>query len=192
MKLLQGAVGKFKKIYKSMKKSFKKYPIPVTFAIIVIASVIIFWIESLYKVDVNTRIISLTALFATVGYFLTHFLEIERRKKEMRINHYIKLSKGIRVFIKGAKTPEEKKSIEDFEKTYYSSWLTVSSDVYEKLKIYLASYAELTKDDESKKDADKKKNYNTNLESLMRAMREEFVSDDYVEFKVYDMQPKEE
>jgi len=136
-------------------------------------------------IDREIIAIIIAAVFAMGGYFITHYLNLEQRKKEQKIEFYKQLSCGIRVFIKES----EKKDmlVEAFEKTYYGSWPYISTIVYTKLLSYLDSYKEYTKDRSNKQNKEK---YGKDLKDLMKAIRDEITQDNEVEFRDIDFRFK--
>jgi len=137
-----------------------------------------------YKLGVDKEIIiiSISAMGAIAGYFITHFLEIERKKLEEKTKLYRDLVSKLRIFMFLDKDSQFK--IKLFEDTYYDSWLYISTSVYNKLLSYLGQYEVWQKapTEENKKELNKK------LISLMQAIRDEFIFDQKAKFKNYIFQ----
>jgi hypothetical protein len=146
-------------------------------------------LEYLWCIDKEIIIISITVISATFGYFITHFLEIERKKNEEKRVLYAKLVSGLKIFMgSGQKSPEEsRKDVITFEDTYYTSWLYISTSVYEKLVAYIKQYEEWRK---NPTEENKNKLNEDFLTSLMQAIRDEITADKKTKFINYILQIK--
>lgn len=174
------------KIKLRIKKLFKK-PITRTIIFAIVMGLIIFLIENQYGVDKNTIILNLTVLFSVFGYFFVHYLEINRKQREERLKHYRELASKIRVFVK--EMEDKTKLGEEFDEAYYTSWMAISSKAYKKLIKYLDSYTDWVKAKKENKNNIREllEKVQENLKEFMKVIREEFVIDEDVEFKDYDI-----
>lgn len=140
------------------------------------------FIELYLHVENEIIVISITGIVATIGYFITHYLEIERKKREEKINFYKQLSSAIRAFIKGG---EKEKFVKKFERVYYESWPYISTNVIKRLQDYLALF-ETWQSQGYKRDSDVLKKLKSVEKQLMKEIRDEVTIDDPVEFMSYD------
>ena len=158
-----------------------KDPVTIRFIFLLIIIGILTYIEYKLNIDKEIIIVSITVISATIGYFITHFLDSEQKKREEKIKLYQRFVKDIRVFIKGSADKEG--AAKKFEDTYYESWLFISTKAYEKLVDYIEQY-KVWADNKSEEN---KKALNRKLVLLMQEVRDEVTIDTPTEFKNYDM-----
>jgi len=158
-----------------------KDPVTLRFIFLLILVGILTYIEYRLNIDAEIIIASITVISATIGYFITHYLKSEQRRREEKIKLYQRFVKDMRVFIKGNLDKEE--ATKQFEETYYESWLYISTKAYEKL----IDYIELYKVWSDNKNEENLTALNKKLVSLMQEIRDEVTIDSSTEFKSYDM-----
>jgi hypothetical protein len=163
---------------------FYKDPVTLRFIFLLLIIGILAYLEYKWGVDKEIIIISISVISATVGYFITHFLENERKRIEEKTKLYSKLVSDLRIFMKGGEKPDE--DSKSFEDTYYASWLYISTNVYEKLIAYIEKYQVFSSDKTEKN----KTILNETLEPLMQAIRDEFTVDKKVKFVNYILESK--
>ena len=140
------------------------------------------FLEYRFGVDKETIIVSISALGVVAGYFITHLLDVERKKLEEKAKLYQYLVLNLRIFM--TLEGDVQKRLKDFEDKYYKAWLYISTPVYETLISYIEEYKVY---DASKTDEDKKK-VNKILVTLMQAIRDEFIVDKKANFVNYILQ----
>jgi len=166
-----------------MKKIFRNPLFCSLLISFVITGVLIFF-EVKSGVDKEVIAISVTGITGFLGYFITHYIERERKKKEEKLSLYTKLMSSIRVM---TTTLEDKsKAAKEFEEVYYTSYLYISTAVYEILKDSMKLYQTLVKD---KSDLNLKA-FNKKIAELMQAMRDEITPDTKTDFAIYDIKTK--
>jgi len=163
---------------------FYKDPVTLRFIFLLLIIGCLSYFEYQWGVDKEVIIISISVISATVGYFITHFLENERKRLEEKTKLYTKLVLNLRVFMRGGEKPEE--DLKSFEDTYYASWLYISTSVYEKLITYVEQYKVWAADQSE----ENKTILNEKLLPLMQAIRDEFTVDKKAEFTNYILQIK--
>lgn len=157
-------------------------PITITFFILAVETFLLFTKGNRnLGLNYDQIVILLGTSIAFAGYFLAHFLEIQRKQREERLQYYRELVGKIRVFIK--EMDDKRKLGEDFDEAYYTSWMSISSNVYKKLVEYLEAYKNWNT---RGKTEPLKETLGDKIKELMKAMRREFIIDDEVEFQDYD------
>lgn len=163
---------------------FYKDLITLPFVLLILIVVSLAILEYKWGVDKEIIIISISVISATAGYFITHFLENEKKRIEEKTKLYNQLVSNLRIFMKGGEKPEE--DLKKFEDTYYSSWLYISTNVYEKLKAYIEQYTVWA----SEKTEKNKTILNEKLIPLMQAIRDELTVDKETKFTNYILEQK--
>lgn len=163
---------------------FYKDPVTLRFIFLLLIIGILAYFEYKWGVDKETIIISISVISATVGYFITHFLENERKRIEEKTKLYSKLVSDLRIFMKGGEKPNE--DLKSFEDTYYASWLYISTNVYKKLIAYIEQYKVWS----SSHTEENKTILNEKLGPLMQAIRDEFTVDKEAKFVNYILESK--
>lgn len=127
-----------------------------------------------YKLNVDINIISASAAGITIilGYFYTHFLDIQRKQQEEKLREYKELLKAIRIFLleKELKPEEQKNLINKFQDAYFSSALLISTEAYNNLKTMIEMLMEHTKKD-NKESLD---NFTLAQSKFINSLRKEF------------------
>lgn len=167
-----------------MIRRFYKDPVISLFIFLFLIVGCITYLEYKWGVDKEIIIISISVISATVGYFITHFLENERERIEEKTKLYTKLVLDLRIFMRGGKKQEE--LLKSFEDTYYASWLYNSTNVYEKLIAYIEQYKIWEKNQNERN----KNILNETLSPLMQAIRDEVTVDKKAKFINYILQQK--
>lgn len=170
-------------VRKWWKSTRRKYRNPSYLSLLIFPSAIVLlvWFEIRLGVDKEVIAISITGVIGFLGYFITHYLERERKIKDEKYSLYTDLMSSIRVFTTTSK--DKTKAAETFAKVYYTSYLYMSTVVYEKLKDYMNHYKTWVSDksDTNKKALDEK------LTKLMQAMRDEITLDRQTDFASFDI-----
>jgi hypothetical protein len=139
------------------------------------------WFEISAGVDKEVIAISVPAMTGFLGYFITHYLETERKKKDAKFSLYTELMSDIRVF---TTTSQDKAgAAEEFSKVYYTSYLYISTAVYKMLKDYMSQYKTWVSD----KSGTNKRALDEKLTKLMQTMRDEITIDAKVDFVSFDI-----
>ena len=134
---------------------------------------------------------SMTGLGIIFGYFITHYLELLRKKTEEKFKHYCKLLEALRVFIVEANLDEadKKKLASDFQQAYFGSTISISRGAYDKLKGFAKAYS-----DYQGADVANKKTALTNFvkaqSDFVNYLRKEFFCDRELDFQTYDIRWK--
>ncbi len=166
-----------------MKKIFRN-PLFLSLLISFLVIVLLICFEIKLGVDKEVIAISITGITGFLGYFITHYLERERKKKEEKFSLYTDLMSSIRVM---TTTSEDKtKAAEAFAKVYYTSYLYISTVVYEILKDCMRLYKTWTND----KSEPNLKAFNEKIAELMQAMRDEITPDTKADFVSFDIKYK--
>ena len=163
---------------------FYKDPVTLRFIFLLLIVGCLAYFEYKWGVDKEVIIISISVISATVGYFITHFLENERKRIEEKTKLYNKLVLDLRLFMKAGEKPDE--DLKSFEDAYYASWLYISTNVYEKLIAYIEQYKVWVADQVNVN----KTILNEKLIPLMQAIRDEVTIDKEAKFINYILQQK--
>ncbi len=161
---------------------FYKDPVTLRFIFLLVVISALAFFEYKLGVDKEIIIVSISVISATVGYFITHFLENERKRIEEKTKLYSKLVLDLRIFMRGGDKPDD--DLKSFEDTYYASWLYISTNVYEKLIAYIEQYKVWSSSQTNQKEKNKTI-LNERLEPLMQAIRDEFTVDRKAKFVNY-------
>ena len=118
------------------------------------------------------------------GYFFTHFLEIQRKQREKKLEQYWELLKAIRVFIMEKNlTPEEKRGLASkFQDAYFGSSLYISSKAYEHLKLTIEMLMIYIKE----KNGTSLDNFTQVQSKFINCLRKE-LGEKAIEFNTYDL-----
>lgn len=137
-----------------------------------------------FTLNVNINIVSgsIAGITIILGYFYTHFLEIQRKKQEEKLKEYKELIKSIRVFLleKELSSEEQKVLINKFHDAYLSSTLLISTEAYNSLKITIEMLMEHTKNNNQTS----RDNFTNAQSKFINCLRKEF-GERAVEFNTY-------
>ena len=157
-------------------RRISKNPLLLTFLIFPLGIVLLILFELGLGVNKEVIAISITGATGFLGYFITHFLEEERKRKEEKLLLYTSLMSNIQVFTTASEDKHE--AAKKFSEIYYTSYLYISTTVYELLREAMGLYHIWGKD----KTEAKKKAFNEKIAELMQAMRDEITQDKKAEF----------
>lgn len=82
-----------------IRRFYKNRVISLSIFLFLIVGCLIY-LEYKWGVDKGIIIISISVISATVGYFITHFLENERKRIEEKTKLYTKLVLDLRIFMR--------------------------------------------------------------------------------------------
>ena len=142
---------------------------------------LLIWFEIRLEVDKEVIAISITGTTGFLGYFTAHYLEHERKKKEEKFLLYTDLMSNIQVMTTSSEDKTE--AAKKFSEVYYTSYLYISTVVYELLKESMIRYRTWA----SEKTEANLKLFNEKLAELMQAMRDEITPDKKADFKSCDI-----
>ncbi len=158
-----------------------KNPSFLSLLIFPLVIVLLIWFEIRLGVDKEVIAISITGTTGFLGYFITHYLERERKKKEEKFSLYTALMSNIQVM---TKTSEDKtEAAEKLSEVYYTSYLYISTVVYELLKESMIRYRTWV----SEKTKPNLKAFEEKIAELMQAMRDEITPDKKADFVSFDI-----
>ena len=168
---------------KTMRRIYKN---PSYLSLVIFPSLILLliWFEIGLGVDKEVIAISITGVTGFLGYFITHYLERERKKKEEKFSLYTSLMSSFQVMT--TSSPDKTEAAKEFSEVYYTSYLYISTAVYELLKESMKLYHTWGKD---KTDL-KLKAFNEKTAELMQAMRDEITPDTKADFVSFDIKFK--
>jgi hypothetical protein len=134
---------------------------------------------------VSPKIIAVcfTAIFATYGYFITHYLEINRKEREKKLELYIKLAKSLRFFLREPLNTKEydKLLLDNFQDTYFESSLFVSKTIHGQIvkfiKTCTENYDNPTEESKNKCDIE--------LSILINTLRNEFFPNEQIDLEFF-------
>ncbi|KPJ63294.1 hypothetical protein AMJ44_14565 [candidate division WOR-1 bacterium DG_54_3] len=167
-------------------KKFFGNPLCKSLLLSLLFLVALVWLEIKFNIDKEIIAISITGILGIIGYFITHYLENEQKKKDKKIEFYTKLMSEIRLFIIAADQETKDELREKFEETYYKSWLYMSTKAYKKLVEYFNLYQIWSNDKNTKN----QNNLNAKLNEFVQTMREEITIDEKIDFKNIYFLPK--
>ncbi|EKD30252.1 MAG: hypothetical protein ACD_78C00107G0003 [uncultured bacterium (gcode 4)] len=134
------------------------------------------WLQVYFWINKDIIAWTTTVIFAIVGYFVTHYLEIERKRHDLKMQFYHELILWLRVITKDWK--EKMQYLPDFEKALFSSWIYASSKVKIALNNYIDSYIKLNVDREKFQSS-----FIHDENILMKAIRNECLQDKEIDYK---------
>jgi len=154
----------------------------------------IFCFFSDLEADIDIIVGSMTGLGIIFGYFITHYLEIIRKRQEKKFDQYCELLKALRIFI--AETDleenERKKLANKFQDAYFGSTIFISRKVYQKLKEVAKLYSKFqkTKNESTEKQGTTLAEFREAQSSFINCLRKEFFHGRGLDFLGYDIRWK--
>ena len=166
-------------------RRISKNPLLLTFLIFPLGIVLLILFELGLGVNKEVIAISITGATGFLGYFITHFLEEERKRKEEKLLLYTSLMSNIQVFTTASEDKHE--AAKKFSEVYYTSYLYISTVVYNLLRESMRLYKIWGEETDPKLKAQKLKLFNEKIAELFQAMRDEITSDTKVDFKAFNI-----
>lgn len=148
--------------------------------------VLAFSVFSKIATDANVIAGSITAITVVFGYFITHYLEIARKREEKKFHQYCELVKALRLFInESGLTPHEKKElVNKYQDAYFGAALFISKDAFDILRntsnlchAYLNSSGDKTL----------LETFKTTQSKLINCLRAELTGGKDIQFETYDI-----
>lgn len=135
----------------------------------------------------NDAIIAGLGLLA--GYVLTHVLEVERKRSTNKLNHYLDLVRGLRIFImeEDLRKSGKLQDLRDrFQDAYFSSTILISADAYRKFRTMADAFKKFLECKTEEERNTTKSDFMNKQSALINALRKEFLSDDNIDFQTFD------
>lgn len=159
-----------------------------TSMIFIIIELLFVIISGLYDISPKIIAICFTAILGVYGYFITHYLEIKRKEREKKLELYLRIAKSLRFFLREPLNTkdDDKKLIDIFQDSYFESALFVSKKVHEQLVKFIKTSQENFNDpnEESKRKCDNE------LSVLINTLRNEFFSNEQINFEFFKIEYK--
>ncbi len=175
--------------------AFVKNPVSISLIIFIALEWTTYYVfHTKLNVDKEIVVGSMSVLCIVSGYFITHYLELDRKSKEKRFDQHYELLKALRVFLceTDLEEADRKALAEKFQHEYYGSALFISQKAFKKLKITADSYNEF-QNTKGKLAADIQKaqlNFQNAQSNFINSLRTEFFHDRNLDFSAYDFQWK--
>ena len=140
-------------------------------------------VSNCFMVSPKVIAICFTGILATYGYFLTHYLEINRKEREKKLELYLKLAKSLRLFLREPLNTKEDDKIllNNFQDSYFESSLFVSKKTHEQIvkfiKICMENYDNSNEESKQKCDIE--------LSLLINALRNEFFPNEQIDLEFF-------
>jgi len=157
---------------------------------IFIVSMIFFFIEIMFIWIafcslVPPKIIALcfTAILATFGYFVTHYLEISRKEREKKLELYLQLAKSLRFFLREPLNTKEDDKIllDNFQNSYFESALFVSKKTHNQIVKFIRT----CKKNYEKQNEETKDLCDEELSNLINVLRNEFFPSEKIDLEFF-------
>ena len=161
------------------------------FLIFAVIEYFVFWFFKDINADVDIIVGSMTGLGIIFGYFITHYLEIIRKRQEKKFDQYCELLKALRLFIAETNLDEnERKDLANkFQHAYFGSTISITRNAYEKLKEVARLYSEYqkTKTKPQNEENDALNKFRKAQSNFINCLRKEFFHDRELDFLGYDI-----
>lgn len=174
---------------------FKNIKIIILILFFLAAEYLIFLSYKLLNVDLNIVAASMTSIGIIFGYFITHYLEIMRKREEDSFMRHCDLLQALRIFINETNLDENeiKELVNKFQQAYFSSTIFISREAYEKLKniAQLFSVFQATKDKSQKEKDAALDEFRVAQNEFINRLRKEFFNNQSIDFVGYDIRWKD-
>jgi len=141
------------------------------------------------NIDADGNIIAgtMTGLVIIFGYFITHYLEINRKQREKKFEQYLKLIKGLRLFIvetylKGDRK-KQKELVDNYQNAYFESSVSISKRSYDKLHDAMIAFKKFTKNQND----NNRKMFMKTQSDFINVVRSEFFIEQDIDFETFNV-----